>query len=205
MSGGCIKARSKYGFTLIELLVVIAIIALLASLVLVALQKARSTSRDALRASNLRQLNSALELFYAHNNYYPATFTGPYNTNGVWTCWDCSTAAVRDRVILNPYNGQVVASDIRQALTPFMASELKDVYARQVQPGQEWLESERGYWYISDGRDFKVGSYINPENMSFYDGLLVDTAWCVADPGDPSGCAGGYTGVGFWSEGAKNW
>jgi len=64
--------RKNGGFTLIELLVVIAIIGVLASVVLVSLNSARSKSRDARRLADTRQLMTALELFYNDNGGYPA-------------------------------------------------------------------------------------------------------------------------------------
>ncbi len=75
------KAHRGAGFTLIELLVVIAIIGLLASVVLVALNGARSKSRDAKRVSDMNQLAKALELFYNDNSYYP-TSAGSVNAAG---------------------------------------------------------------------------------------------------------------------------
>jgi type II secretion system protein G len=63
--------RKQKAFTLIELLVVIAIIGLLASIVLVALNGARSKSRDAKRIADFRELQTALELYYNDNNGYP--------------------------------------------------------------------------------------------------------------------------------------
>jgi len=56
--------RMQRGFTLIELLVVIAIIGLLSSVVLASLNTAREKSRDARRISDLRQIQTALELYY---------------------------------------------------------------------------------------------------------------------------------------------
>ncbi len=71
-----LKKQNQKGFTLIELLVVIAIIGLLASVVLLALGSARSKSRDAKRVADVRQIVSALELYYNDNNGYPTTVGG---------------------------------------------------------------------------------------------------------------------------------
>ena len=63
--------KKKKGFTLVELLVVIAIIGLLSTLAFISLNNARSKARDAKRVSDVRQIQSALELYY-NNQTTPA-------------------------------------------------------------------------------------------------------------------------------------
>jgi len=62
----------KKGFTLIELLVVIAIIAMLSSLSVIALNSARAKSRDARRLSDIKQIKTALEMYYDEKLEYPS-------------------------------------------------------------------------------------------------------------------------------------
>lgn len=61
----------KRGFTLIELLVVISIIGLLATIVLVSLNSARGKARDARRMSDLRQIQTAIWMYYDNHNSMP--------------------------------------------------------------------------------------------------------------------------------------
>ncbi|NCN25870.1 hypothetical protein COT94_01785 [Candidatus Falkowbacteria bacterium CG10_big_fil_rev_8_21_14_0_10_37_14] len=63
------------GFTLIELLVVIVIIGVLATLATVALSSAREKARDARRVSDIKQIMTALELYYSDASSYPNTIT----------------------------------------------------------------------------------------------------------------------------------
>ncbi len=62
---------NKKAFTLIELLVVIAIIGLLSTMAVVALSGARKKSRDAKRVSDIKQIQTALELYYFDQGSYP--------------------------------------------------------------------------------------------------------------------------------------
>ena len=66
------KQNHKKGFTLIELLVVVAIMGMLAALAVVALNNARQRARDARRVSDIKQIQTALELYFLDNNGYPA-------------------------------------------------------------------------------------------------------------------------------------
>ncbi len=66
------RRSSQKGFTLIELLVVIAIIGLLSTLAVVALNSARQKARDSKRVADVKQIQTALELYFADKNGYPA-------------------------------------------------------------------------------------------------------------------------------------
>lgn len=60
----------RRGFTLIELLIVVAIIGVLATLLMVNFVGVRQRARDAQRKSDLRQIQSALEVYRADNSSY---------------------------------------------------------------------------------------------------------------------------------------
>lgn len=68
-----IRKNKKPGFTLIELLVVIAIIGILATLAVVSLQQARKNARDVKRVADIKQMQTALELYFNDQGYYPAS------------------------------------------------------------------------------------------------------------------------------------
>ena len=67
--------KNQKGFTLIELLVVIAIIGILSALSVLALNSARARARDAKRIADIRQIQTALEMYYNEFNVYPGALS----------------------------------------------------------------------------------------------------------------------------------
>jgi general secretion pathway protein G len=60
------------GFTLIELMIVVAIIAILAGILIPNFVNARAQAQTSACQSNLRAIATAMELYYADNQRYPA-------------------------------------------------------------------------------------------------------------------------------------
>ena len=140
------------GFTLIELLVVIAIISILTSLGSVSWSNAQQKSRDSRRKSDLKAIQTALELYIGTTGHYP-----PYDPAGCadpecpgW-CTQISTtnatwkAQVHDKLVPN------YISKLPQ--DPTQAGTNLDYFYNKLSTGKyrlySTLENTRDFEYIA--------------------------------------------------------
>ena len=102
--------KNKSGFTLIELLVVIAIIGLLATIVMVSLNSARAKARDVRRIADMKQIASALNLYYDDIQAYPPVDPAAQGVGG----WNVSYSPIFLSALVPKYINTMPRDPINQ-------------------------------------------------------------------------------------------
>lgn len=142
---GRVKESHLTGFTLIELLVVIGIIAVLSSILYANFNEARMIARDKARMTTLKEVQLALELYKAQYGEYPAA---------------CDAAGTGNFAGPGPVSSRsgpfVECSQYISGLVPEFISVLP------LDPVFE-DESDKGFYYRSDGSRYKFMSYDSVE------------------------------------------
>jgi len=155
--------RNAQGFTLIELLVVIAIIGMLASIVLVSVQNVRVKARDARRSADLKNFETALELYVSTNGHYPYT-------NG-WTSFD-SAAYAGNQLYSGPSGTGSTIGTLTQVMAPYI-TQMSD----PLPPG-----GGGGYLYINmrTAYDYCILFWLGPENLNNFPNSFIPPNRCSA-------------------------
>jgi general secretion pathway protein G len=157
------ETKAHRGFTLIELLVVISIIGLLSSVVLASLNSARSKARDAERASDINQVNKALELYYSVHGAYPSTG----NINTVFMDPGCKVAVAPDQITSDWVPGLVSGGFIpRLPIDP-----------RPQDAAKGSTNGGACYMYSSDGKYYMLSAWDTVETPITSGGLYAQAGY----------------------------
>lgn len=177
------KRDTAGGFTLIELLVVISIIGILSSVITATLRGVRVGSRESYRVQQVKEMEKAIELYYADNGHYPWAYDG--QTFGQQYT-----------------HGECVMSDGNEWIKGLAPEYIKTM------PSDPTLDCSEGsvthsWVYQTDGYDYKLITHgESPEEPKAAG--LVDPVWdSGVDPCLVDGPDAFHYGV--WSSGATCW
>ena len=145
----------KDRFTLIELLVVIVIIAILASLLLPALSRAKYIAKNTLCTSNLRQVVMVYMSYTSDfDGFYPEVWP-EYTDSFEWTQSEAAGARVNTYLLYNRATGE----DIRPSLRSYSGGPLMD-FMRCPLSNPYWQTGE-GQWNIDTSTEKYTKSTYN--------------------------------------------
>ena len=152
--------RKKKGFTLVELLVVIAIIALLMSILMPALGRARQQAKEVICKSNLKQWGNVFSMYTNDHDGYFHAFGAGYTPEHWWPI------SLR-KYYLNPELGLCPMAtktwtDGADPMSPFSAWGVFDEDSTQGLIRDEWIEGYGGI-YGSYGINEWVSNIEEPE------------------------------------------
>ena len=142
--------RKTLMFTLIELLVVIAIIAILAAMLMPALERARESSMRAVCLNNMRQWHLGLEMFAdAHDGYYPGI------VESSWGAWGLSSYRRSGEEWMSPYS--VPLPDYVTKEITLCPSSPEAPWDNTGQTGQSAQKDHRAEWQYYEDPELVTG------------------------------------------------
>ncbi len=179
-------AKNKQGFTVVELMVTIAIIGILSTVTYASFSQAQKKSRMAKRVSDLKQMQVALEYYYAVNKSYP-------NSGGAWITECVEFNGTGNNVIpgLAPNYISRIPVDPRSApvhaVAPVNRPAWADCYLYMSYNGVDYAFLDHGVSEFTQADYAKQPELIDPARDGGSNPALVDGsgvwAWKVYSPG----------------------
>jgi prepilin-type N-terminal cleavage/methylation domain-containing protein len=130
--------KVRKAFTLVELLVVIAIIGLLSSVAVVSLNGARDKARDTKRLADIKQITTAMTMYYNDNGTLPNPTSLGCSGGDTWFCLGHGTSGTCWRGTING------CTALDNALAPYIAKIPDD-------PANNTAYNGDAYLYIWNG------------------------------------------------------
>lgn len=156
------KNRNNKGFTLIELLVAVAIMGLLSSVIFASTNSARKKGRDARRLEDIKQIQTALELYYGSNNgAYPGNTD---NDNGGWDVGFNGGIDSGDPFISPLVTGGFIS---RSPGDPVVTTSFGGYNYYRYSAGYSGCDASRGAFYVLGIRDMEASGRPHPQSPGF--------------------------------------
>jgi prepilin-type N-terminal cleavage/methylation domain-containing protein/prepilin-type processing-associated H-X9-DG protein len=195
----------RINFTLIELLIVISIIAILASLLLPALQNARNTAKQIYCANNFRQMGAAMNMYSSDNiGFLPQVSAGYQETTYGANHWiyfsDLLMPYINENAKVFSYKGYYWKN------SPFLCPEAINFYDVENHYGIYFTcTATLGGWtkpYNHDGINYGANAVYYPQKIS-----AVKNPSRTAFSGDSQslGITGNFRTVTSSAEGGAYW
>lgn len=150
------KLTRQKSFTLVELLVTIAIIGLLSSIVLVNIKNVIAKARDTRRLHDMRQIVTALKLYYAKYERYPSI-----SGDGCCDGWDQGPCAG------DPFIGALVTDGLIQTPSDPRGGSGTGCYGYnyyRYSAGSYGCNTSKGAYFVLGVRDMETSGRPHPDS-----------------------------------------